>query len=155
MLGDSRTDLRKLAVEYIVSSRNRASTGVRRFIVPTINMDASDYTSLIDLGTAFNPPILSTWITVLHQWSWAFCAVHKISLPHTQAVERVIKLVTEAAAAVSGQERRDGYIRATLKSRSIMPVFETKKNFVLTWIILLSSYTVHYMLFDLHVLNKM
>ena len=51
---------------------------------------------------------------------------------HTQAVERVIKLVTEAAAAVSGQERRDGYIRATLKSRIIMPVFETKKNFVLT-----------------------
>ena len=33
---------------------------------------------------------------------------------HTQAVERCIKFVTEAAASVLGQERRDGFIRARL-----------------------------------------
>ena len=137
MLGDSRTDIRKLAVDYIVSSRNQASTGVRRFIVPTINMDASDYISLIDLGIyRFLEPPLTRQYTMHELQSFINDPepfVRDTKYPcHTQAVERVIKLVTEAAAAVSGQERRDGYIRATLKNRSIMPVFETKKNFVLT-----------------------
>ena len=126
-----------LAVDYIVSSRNQASTGVRRFIVPTINMDASDYISLIDLGIyRFLEPPLTRQYTMHELQSFINDPkplVRDTKYPcHTQAVERVIKLVTEAAAAVSGQERRDGYIRATLKNRSIMPVFETKKNFVLT-----------------------
>jgi len=45
---------------------------------------------------------------------------------HTQSVERG---VTEAAAAVCGAERRDGYIRARLESRELMPQFETKVNY--------------------------
>ncbi|GBN46834.1 hypothetical protein AVEN_228689-1 [Araneus ventricosus] len=48
---------------------------------------------------------------------------------HTQAVERCIKLVTEASNKACGHEARDGYIRATLKSRSIMPNFSKKSDF--------------------------
>jgi hypothetical protein len=47
---------------------------------------------------------------------------------HTQAVERCVKAVTEASIAVMGQEARDGFIRARINARAIMPTFETKKN---------------------------
>lgn len=48
---------------------------------------------------------------------------------HTQAVERCVKPVTEGSNKVFGHEARDGYIRATLKSRSVMPHFSKKSDF--------------------------
>lgn len=48
---------------------------------------------------------------------------------HTQAVERCVKMVTEASMAVAGEKARDGFIRSQLQSRAIMPSFETKKNY--------------------------
>lgn len=48
---------------------------------------------------------------------------------HTQAVERSIKLVTEASSSVSGSGRRDGFIKAKLESQILMPAFETKKDY--------------------------
>ncbi|GBM87960.1 hypothetical protein AVEN_123844-1 [Araneus ventricosus] len=48
---------------------------------------------------------------------------------HTQAVERCIKLVKEASNKVCGHEALDGYIRATLKSRSIIRNFSKKSDF--------------------------
>ncbi|GBN97267.1 hypothetical protein AVEN_25184-1 [Araneus ventricosus] len=48
---------------------------------------------------------------------------------HMQTVERCIKLVTEASNKVCGREARDDYIRATLKSRSVMPNFSKKADF--------------------------
>ena len=47
---------------------------------------------------------------------------------HHQATERCVKQVTEAAAAVVGQERRDGFVRARVHSRQQMPMFKTKKD---------------------------
>lgn len=49
---------------------------------------------------------------------------------HTQAVERCVRLVTEAAAAV-GDLERDGYIRSRLMSRSIMPRYNKKSEYKL------------------------
>ena len=48
---------------------------------------------------------------------------------HNQAVERHVKLVTEASAAVSNFSRRDGMIRQKIKSRRLMPKFDTKQQF--------------------------
>ncbi|GBN57102.1 hypothetical protein AVEN_181291-1 [Araneus ventricosus] len=48
---------------------------------------------------------------------------------HTQAVERCIKLVTKALNKVCGHDARDGSIRATLKSRSVMPNFSKTSDF--------------------------
>ena len=48
---------------------------------------------------------------------------------HTQAVQRTVNLVTEAASNVYGHEERDGFIRSTLLSEEKMPCFETKKDF--------------------------
>lgn len=45
---------------------------------------------------------------------------------HTQAVERCVKLVTGASAAVCGPERREWFIKNKLESRRIMPTFNMK-----------------------------
>ena len=44
---------------------------------------------------------------------------------HTQAVERCVKLVTEASAAVCGQKSHDGLIR------KLMPKFKSKCDFAM------------------------
>ena len=51
---------------------------------------------------------------------------------HTQAVERCDKLVTETSATVCGAPARDGFIRARLEARCIMPVFDTKRQYSIT-----------------------
>ena len=48
---------------------------------------------------------------------------------HTQAVERAIKMVTEASAKVSDSQRRDGLIRTRQVARDNQSNFETKKDF--------------------------
>ena len=48
---------------------------------------------------------------------------------HTEAVERAVKLVTEAAVQVSDHKERDGLIRNKLQSRQKMPKFETKRDY--------------------------
>ena len=134
MIADPRASVRKSAVEYITSSRGQVCEGVRIFAVPKINLDANDYTNLADLcnGPCLEPPLTRQYSTselaAFVTDPEPYVRMNKYPC-HTQAVERSIKLVTEAAAAVSGPESREGFIRTTLKSRSIMPVFETKKDF--------------------------
>src|SRR6218665_1340554 len=48
----------------------------------------------------------------------------KFSCP-TRAVERHVKLVTEAATAVCGQNSQDGFIRVRVASQQLMPTFES------------------------------
>ena len=50
-------------------------------------------------------------------------------LNHTQAVERGIKVLSEACTAVTGPVERDGFIRQRLFSRQVMPKFNTKKDY--------------------------
>ena len=46
-----------------------------------------------------------------------------------QAVERCVKLVTEASTLVCGQNFRDSFIRPKIESRLKLPSFETKQQF--------------------------
>ena len=48
---------------------------------------------------------------------------------HNQAVERCIKFVTDASKTVYGFNTHDGLIRAKLKSRKIMPMFNSKQDY--------------------------
>lgn len=54
----------------------------------------------------------------------------KILPCHSQAVERCVKVVTEASKHVSGESEREGYIIAKLQHRRKMPSFQTKSQFV-------------------------
>ena len=47
---------------------------------------------------------------------------------HTQPIERAVKEVTAASSAVYGEERRDGWVRAKVSNREIMPVCNTKRD---------------------------
>ncbi|GBM26267.1 hypothetical protein AVEN_217300-1, partial [Araneus ventricosus] len=51
---------------------------------------------------------------------------------HTQAVERIVKLVTESSRkrekGSRKEQNRGGFIRATLESRKEMSQFESKKD---------------------------
>ena len=133
MITDARPHIRELGVHRIMKARKEAKPGtVRVFKVPTLNFEAEDYTSMIDWHKEpiTEPPVTMKIddkalqrftiedVTPIVGFSRYPC--------HTQAVERHIKLVTEALAAVCGKESRDGFTRFRLESQAKMPKFETK-----------------------------
>lgn len=135
MLGDDREFVRDLAYRRILKARTENVQGLRTFKVPSFNFEAEDYTDLITWRecTITEPPLtlnisdedLKTFV----KSGFSTCQNVKDFPCHTQAVERCIKLVTEASSAVFGENKRDGFIRARLLSRQQMPTFDTKKQF--------------------------
>ncbi|GBN06928.1 hypothetical protein AVEN_181213-1 [Araneus ventricosus] len=108
---------------------------VRRFIIPVVNFRATDYVDLIDWQACnVTPPTALRHISC-HELpkmiqddvpmdGWDFIKFHS----HTQAVERIVKLVTEASRKKVGPQNRDGFIRVTLESIKQMSQFESKKD---------------------------
>lgn len=134
MLFDPRKQIRLLALKRIIKSRKTESHVVRTFTPPEVNFEASDYIDLIDWqSTAVTqPPLISDFSTEELQQivETGKSSRKELTIPaHTQAVERIVKEVTAASKQVCGEEGRDGYIRARLYDREILPKFETKKQF--------------------------
>lgn len=139
LLNDDDTDVRREAWLRILSARNTNSngTGVRFFKVPKLNFECTSYKDLITFHSA-NPPLLRD--LRLNEEIIDFMAskpildhdigfdLMKIPL-HTQAVERSVKVVTEASRHVCGEDKRDKWIVNTLHSRNVMPTFNSKKEF--------------------------
>ena len=138
MLTDDRVHIRELAYRRILAARkkHRSTTSVGEFRVPLLNFDAEDYTDLVHWQgiDRYEPPLMKD----ISDEDIAACVksndatrIREIAqFPcHTQATERCIRLVTEASAAVCGQAARDGFIRARIKSRTMMKTFETKSEF--------------------------
>ena len=140
MLADNDHNVRLLAVKKIlsikVSKKNLNTVGrdeevdVRKFITPKINTNAKTYYSLsnLSLKDMHEPPALKH---LLNKEIEAF-QQHKLNLEHpchNLAVERPIKLVSEASAAVAGFKNRNGLTRQKIQSRKLMKTFNTKKQF--------------------------
>ena len=140
MLVDNDHNIRLLVVNKILSIRvskknldnvgRDKEVGVRKFIIPKINTNAKTYYSLssLSLKDMHEPPalkhLLNKEIKTLQQ--------RKLNLEHpchNQAIERHIKMVSEASAAVTGFKNRDGLIRQKIRSRKLMKTFNTKKQF--------------------------
>ena len=49
---------------------------------------------------------------------------------HNQAVERNVKLVTEASLSVAGEEARHGLVLSTITSRKNMPILIQNKTII-------------------------
>jgi hypothetical protein len=140
MLVDESQDIRELALRRVVAVKKEsehASDTIRIFKIPIINFEATNYTELLNWHNCDRsvPPLLADtddndlWSVISTKNVPKF---NFICFPnHSQNVERHIKLVTEASKAVVGNVRRDGYIRATLESRKLMPKFDTKRQFSL------------------------
>ena len=105
---------------------------VRQFGVPKINFKATTYPNLINWKkTTFSePPITLT--LALSDDELRGLVEKPLFVPfypcHMQAVERAIKLVTEATGSVVGAESRDGYICQKIKSRKVC-LKGSKQNF--------------------------
>jgi len=136
MISDEQKHIRELAMRRILRARSE-SYGIRHFKIPPLRFDATEYFDLIDWQSCdvTEPPLLSEISENDMAMYIGSGYVPKIDFPkypcHTQAVERCVKLVTEAAAAVCGAKARDGFIRVRLESRKIMPYFNTKSEYCL------------------------
>lgn len=133
MMVDERKNVREQALKKILDSRQKRSSKIRKFRLPNFKFDAADYTDLIEWVDVTEPPITRN----ISDDELSFLV---LNLPnelkkimrfpcHTQAVERHIKLVTQASMTVIGQEARDSLIRGGIKSRSIIPEFNFKKHY--------------------------
>ena len=153
MLGDDNEDLRRLAVNKIFAIRSKIpnvviendnfeggfikpvgvfddSSTIQKFLIPKINFMAKSYHKMVNMNL---PDITEPPATRLQSDE----AINSLRLTplrldhpcHNQAVERHVKLVTEASAAAATFERRDGIIRQRIHSRKLMKCFETKKQF--------------------------
>ena len=135
MLTDDREEIRELAARRIKLARQslvKDSAEIRKFIVPSLKFDADDYHSLVNWQELprTQPPMLKD--VGDDEIENAIKSPRKWTLDdfpcHSQSVERHVKLVTEAAQAVCGDLRRDGYIRAKLLSRKDIKQFGSKKD---------------------------
>src|SRR6218665_272052 len=111
-----------LALCRILKARNsKATRTVRRFKVPQLNFEVSDYTELINrTDEVTEPPVIMTISDAQLKTSIAEKETPSLFSPrfpcHSQAVERCIKFVTEASTTVSGKRNRNGFIRNKLQS---------------------------------------
>lgn len=134
MLADERPYVRELALRRILKARTVVHEGdspIRQFIVPTLNFQAKDYFNMIGWDRPLEPPATVNMSDVeIKTLIETGCEPDIVKLPcHTQAVERHIKLVTEASSHVCGETARDGFIRTRQKARDTVPTFETKKEY--------------------------
>lgn len=137
MLQDEAAHIRELALRRILKAKKELKgKKVREFHLPQLRVEACNYYDLIDWASekVTEPPLLmkysETEISSILQDSAGENWLQIEKYPcHTQAVERCVKLVTEASLAVCGPEARDGFIRTRIKSRQDMPYFETKSQF--------------------------
>lgn len=141
MLCDECKDVRELAYNRILEARTVSKSNpniVRRLTVPEINFKARAYHQLIDWAKvdATEPPLIQKLtqndlkLLVADGRESKIFQIDIFKLPcHTQAVERCVKLVTQASLRVADDLRRDGYIRTVYQSRAIMPQFNKKHDF--------------------------
>nr|CAI5823862.1 unnamed protein product [Callosobruchus analis] len=121
--------IRRLAVNRIKKARTNTLKELRVFKAPKLNFDADDYIDITDWQninitelpitkalTIENHPVIDT--------------LNIDEYPcHTQAVERCVKVITEAFLKVCGSEARDGYIRAKIDARKDLSIFENKAQY--------------------------
>ncbi|GBM71383.1 hypothetical protein AVEN_248585-1 [Araneus ventricosus] len=105
------------------NSKKKEISREREFKVPNLNFRATEYYDCINwFSTGISEPPITKNLSskeiernivsglILEEATVCF-------LSHTQAVERTIKIVTEAAMKICGREGRDTFIRAKLQSR--------------------------------------
>ncbi|GBL83056.1 hypothetical protein AVEN_165289-1 [Araneus ventricosus] len=138
MLTDERCHIRTLAARRIMKAREIGPDGnyVHRFIIPAVNFQAADYVDLINWQAFYitPPPVLrqisSHELLKMIQDDVPMDGWDFMKFPsHTQAVERIVKLITEASRKRVGLQNRDGFIRATLESIKQMSQSESKKDY--------------------------
>lgn len=132
MMMDDNLETRIEALRLIKSCRSKPETDVRRFNVPKINFEATEYTEMIEWDVVTEPPIIKNIPNKgLEDLVMTNSPLLKkiLDFPcHTQAVERHVAMVTEAVAAQFNPQDQDARVRSRLESRSAMPTFRKKSD---------------------------
>ena len=138
MLESSEKNVRCKAVKMIKETREsppkvqkmKVLKGVRKFSVPALNWNPSNWWEIIDWKTVkiYEPSIL----TKLDSDTLNAAKLSPFSFPkfplHSQSVERSVVLVTEAASKVVGEERRHQHILSIIEARKIRKPNSTKSD---------------------------
>ena len=138
MLESSEKTVRCKAIKMIKEARERPPKiqkmkvlkGVRKFSIPALNWNPSSWWDIIDWKTVkiYEPSILKK----LDSEKLNATKLEPFSFPkfplHSQSVERSVKLVTEAASKVVGEERRHQHILSIIEARKIRKPNSTKSD---------------------------
>jgi len=119
-------------IQQTIEAEPLTSANVRQFLVPKLDFNAKSYYQLVPLDQLrmCEPPAIRDLTD--QQLDNILEQPLRLSQPcHNQAVERHVKLVTEASSTVVGYHRRDGLIRQKVRSHKLMPAFDNKKQFPL------------------------
>ena len=118
-----------------MKARSNKEEHLRNFQVPDLNLDATTYYDMINWQECqLTEPPITVRLSDDEVSKFALGDSQTVDFIqhfpcHTQAVERAIKLVTEASLSVAGEQQRDGLIKNKLTSRSKMAKFDSKKDF--------------------------
>ena len=133
MLASDSAEDRDFAVQQIIKLRQgraQGDTSVRPFRVVNIRMDATDLYGLIDWD---NEQIYEPLLTCHYTQNELMNVIKdKMTVPdfpvHGQSIERCEQMVTRASAMVYGEERRDGFIKATNMHRQLLSGNDSKQD---------------------------
>ena len=132
LLCSSESEDRKFAIETILNLRGEESFGDTSLRVrknPTLNIDAKKLVELIEWSSDVHEPLLTCSMSKENLLELETVPMEVMDFPvHAQSIERCVKEVTRASAIVYGEDRRDGYIKATLAHRQILPTNQSKKD---------------------------
>ena len=137
MIRDDRKEVRELGWRRVLKARTQnQNKSVRKFVIPPLNFRAQNYCDIInwqDVNFTEPPATRAISDEEVENYIKTGKMFETEELPrHTQSVERCIKLVTEVSASVCGYEKRDGFIRARIRSRKSTPNIDSKANFNLS-----------------------
>ena len=128
MFNDNNITIRALELWRILKARQECEETSRhpsiiwQFKVPEINIKAENYTELLHWESDHQRTKSAITMAISKEELFA-CIKHEKKLDeklldfpcHTQAVERCIKLVTEAFLKVYRKDSRDSFVRATIE----------------------------------------
>ena len=135
MLADENADIRMKAVVKILHARGLPSSNIlREFNVPKFNLNCEYYDIIVKNEEWLEPPL------TYDIYSERFASYNNLNVPlfyfpdypcHSQAVDRHVKIVSEASIRVVDQLSCDGHIFNILLARDLLPNFNSKKDFCL------------------------
>ena len=121
-------------VERILAIRGEGDTklgdcSVRTRRTPDINFNASSISELISWSQGVSEPPLTCFLSTSEVKNFINIPMQVPNWPcHTQSIERVIKMVTEASAKYFSPEKRDGAVKVQATSRRLMLKNESKQD---------------------------
>jgi hypothetical protein len=124
---------RDLGVQQIKVIRSMQPKEIGPNTLPHLNFDAEDWTQMIDVSVAAHEPP-----TTKHLTDEELEAMRKEQRPppryppHSQSVERAVKLTSESAKFAFTYQKRHEYILATVVSRQKRKAFSSKKKYNVT-----------------------